>query len=180
MECPECCDNLTAYLDGELADSLVERMKRHLEECEACHAEFRDLRESSDFIVRNARALEPVPEIWNNLRSRIAEMPPPGGSFGFFRFLVLNRWKAAVATIAATVVLAVGLWGYLQYQQSQRELASYMSEYIQKRAIQESMHDLRSNGATGNPSSVLQGYPDNPFVNVRPVSFDNPFRSEDR
>ncbi len=180
MDCPECCDNLTAYLDGELAEALVERMKRHLEECAPCRVEFRELRESSDFVARNVRALEPVPEIWNNLRARIAEMPAPGGSFGFFRILVLNRWKAAAATLAATVILALGLWGFLQYQQSQRELASYMSEYLQKRAIQESMHALRMNGENNNPSPVLKGYPDNPFMSIKAVSFDNPFRSEDR
>lgn len=180
MECPECCDNLTAYLDGELADSVAGRMSRHLEECKPCRKEFLEMRESSDFIARHARALEPVPEIWNNLRARIAEMPPPGGSFGFFRFLVLNRWKTAAATLTATFVLALGLWGYMQYQQSQRELASYANEYIQMRAIQERMHSLRMSEAAGDPSGVLHVYPDNPFMTVRSVSLDNPFRSEDR
>jgi hypothetical protein len=121
--------------------------------------------------------------MWNNLRARISEMPSPTGPPGFFRFLVLNRWTAAAATVAATVVLALGLWGYLQHQQSERELQSYMSEYIEMRNITERLHSLdRVEAAPGTPEpSVLRAvYDENPFAASRSVSFDNPFRSEER
>jgi negative regulator of sigma E activity len=183
MDCRQCSDDLTAYLDGELPDSVAERMRRHLEECRPCQAEYKNLRDSASLIELHAKQIEPAPEIWNNLRARIEEMPAPTGSFGFFRFLVINRWAAATVTLAAMVLLAFGLWGYIQYQQSERELESYMSEYIEMRTIMERLHSLQMMEAQGNPSvieAIGSSQTENPFANIRPVSFDTPFRTEEK
>jgi negative regulator of sigma E activity len=181
MDCRECRDDLTAYLDGEIPDSVAEQMRRHLEECRPCHAEYRDLRDSASFVELHAGEIEPAPEMWNNLRARIAEMPAPTGSFGIFRLLVMNRWAAATVTLAAMVVLAFGLWGYMQHQQSERELESYMNEYIEMRTIMERLHNLQMTEAQGDPAvieSIGSSQMENPFASIRPVSFDNPFRAE--
>ncbi|MBZ5500274.1 MAG: zf-HC2 domain-containing protein [Acidobacteriia bacterium] len=183
MDCRQCNDDLTAYIDGELADSTADEMSRHLEKCRPCHDEYQDLRDSAVFVVSHTQELEPVPEIWNNLRSRIAEMPAPADAFGFFRFLVVNRWAAATATLAATLILALGLWGYMQYQQSQNELETYMNDYIQMRTITERLHTLQLMEADNTPPSVETAAPgsvENPFADIRPVSYSNPFRSEER
>jgi hypothetical protein len=86
-------------------------------------------------------------------------------------------------TLAAMVLLAFGLWGYIQYQQSERELESYMSEYIEMRTIMERLHSLQMMEAQGNPSvieAIGSSQTENPFANIRPVSFDNPFRTEEK
>lgn len=183
MDCRQCSDDLTAYMDGELAESAAQQLKQHLEHCELCRAEYEELRDTATFVSEHAADLEPVPEIWNNLRSRIAELPAPAGSFGVFRFLAMNRWAGMLSTVAATAVLALGLWGYERYEQSRSELESYMNEYIQMRAAQERQYELQM---IQERDDALQGAPeaeraiDNPFADTRPVALTNPFHAEAR
>jgi hypothetical protein len=183
MDCRLCSEELTAYLDGELPRPAAERIRRHLEECPPCQDELQALRGAAAFVESHARDVEPVPEIWNNLRARIAAMPAPAGRSGFFQFLVVNRWAAMAATLAATAVLALGLWGYLAHQASQRALESYMNDYLVMRSVTERLHavearqwrHLRSEaGVAWTPVS------ENPFVDQRPVTLANPFVSEVR
>jgi anti-sigma factor RsiW len=183
MDCRQCTDDLTAYMDGELEGAVAEEMRIHLAKCPPCHEEYRDLRDSTALVVAHARELEPVPEIWNNLRNRIAEMPPPSSSFGFFQFLVVNRWAAAVTTLAATIVLTIGMWSYIQYQQSRSELESSLNGYVRIRAVAERLHSKQLTEAENAPLNMHYFGPknmENPFAEIRPVSFTNPFRSEDR
>jgi anti-sigma factor RsiW len=183
MDCRQCTEDMTAYLDGELAEADAEQMKVHLNKCDSCSYECDELRESKTLVATHAAEILPAPEIWNNLRARIQEMPPPVGSSGFFRFLVVNRWATAVATLAATVLLAIGMWGYMQYRQTQSDLESYMNDYIEMRNIAERLHSLRMADSAGRPASMetrLPGAPENPFADIRPVSFNNPFRVEER
>lgn len=183
MDCRQCNDDMTAYMDGELEGTVAEDMRIHLAKCPPCHEEYRDLRDSTALVVAHVGELEPVPEIWNNLRNRIAQMPPPSSSFGLFRFLVVNRWAAAVTLMAATVVLAVGMWGYLQNQQSRSELEASLNEYVQTRAAAERLHSRQLAEAEKAPLKMDYFGPEdmkNPFAEMRTVSFTNPFRSEDR
>jgi len=183
MDCRLCSDELTAYLDGELSGAAAERVRRHLEECPPCQDELQALQGAAAFVESHARKVEPVPEIWNNLRARIAAMPPPAGRPGFFQFLVVNRWAAMAATLASTAVLALGLWGYLAHQASQKAIESYMNDYILMRSVTDRLYavemrqwrHLRSEeGVPWTPVS------ENPFVDQRPVSLANPFVSEER
>jgi anti-sigma factor (TIGR02949 family) len=183
MDCRQCNDELTAYIDGELSASDAKEMNRHLEKCPPCLREYRDLKSSTTLVVTHAQELAPSPEIWNNLRSRIAEMPAPANSFGLFQFLVINRWAAALSTMAAIAVLFVGMWGYMQHQQSLRNLEASMQEYIQTRSVAEQIHGQQLRAAESTPVSwelVGPANMENPFAEMRPVSFTNPFKSEDR
>jgi len=183
MDCQQCSDDLTAYIDGELDESAARQLKNHLETCDPCRAEYEELRDSATFVSEHAAELEPVPEIWNNLRSRIAELPAPAGSSGVSRLLVMNRWAAMLATVAAMVVLALGLWGFERYEQSRSELESYMNEYIQMRTAQERQYELqmiqeRANALQNEPGA--EQTTDNPFADMRPVALTNPFHVEAR
>ncbi len=183
MDCQRCMDDMTAYMDGELEGAVAEDMRDHLTKCLPCQAEYQDLKDSTAMVVEHAGELEPVPEIWNNLRNRIAEMPPPSRSLSPFRFLVVNRWAAAVTTVAATIALALGTWTYVQYQQSQSDLESSLSGYVRIRTITERYHGRQLTDA--NKSSINMNYfgPNemrNPFAEIRPVSLTNPFKSEER
>ena len=183
MNCRDCSDELTAYIDGELDESAAEKMRAHLQKCRPCHDEFMDLKSSTTFIEANMPELEPIPELWNNLRSRIAEMPAPGKASGITRFLGLNGWITVAATAAASIILAFGFWGYTQHRASERELASYMNKYIEMRAMTERFHRLQLSRLRHNGYSfglLGPGKLDNPFSVERPASVDNPFRLEGR
>ncbi len=178
MDCRQCSDDLSAYIDGELSEGAAAQMQEHLAKCPPCRDQHDDLVNSVTFVTEHTGVLEPVPEIWNNLRARIAEMPPPSESGGLSRFLAMNRWPAMIATLAATLLLALGLWGYLRYEQSQRDLESYMNEYIQMRTAQEELH-LRRISQSQDESGVGM-IMENPFADIRPAVFTNPFRGGDK
>ncbi len=183
MDCRQCNDDMTAYIDGELDKATAEQMGVHLDRCPPCRDEYRGLKNSAAFVTAHVREIDPTPELWNNLRIRIAEMPPPSSSTGFFHFLVVNRWTAAIATLAATVVLAVGIWSYVQRQNAQSDLEASFREYIETRTVAEQIHSQRLLDAENAPFSEESIGPkslDNPFADIRPVSLVNPFRSEQR
>jgi hypothetical protein len=183
MNCRQCNDELTAYIDGELSTSDAEEINRHLEKCPPCLDGYRDLKRSTALVMSHARELEPSPEIWNNLRSRIAEMPAPASPFGFFQFLVINRWATALSTLAAIAVLTLGLWGYLQYRLSLSDLDASMQAYMRTRSVAELIHGQQLKAAESAPVSWELAGPinmENPFAEIRPVSFANPFKAEDR
>jgi len=183
MDCHKCSEELTALLDGELAESAANAVRSHLEACPPCREEYRDLNESAAFIERHAAELDPIPEIWNNLRARISEMPPPAAARGFFPFLILNRWVAATATLGATLVLFLGMWGYMQYRASDREFQAFVSEYLLQRSIEERIHALQIRQARNMASGgkiIRSAFPENPFSELRPASVTNPFQPEER
>lgn len=183
MDCRQCNDEMTAYMDGELSDEEEKQVRLHLNKCLPCEMEFAELRDSALLVASNTRVLEPAPELWNKLQARITQMPAPGGTFGIFRFLVMNRWAAAIMTMAATAVLAFGLWSYLQYRQSQNDLEIALKEYVQSRTVTERLHHIQLRQAMRIPAVRRAfGSPllENPFADVRPVSYTNPFRAEER
>jgi anti-sigma factor RsiW len=183
MECRDCSDDLTAYIDGELAGPAAEQVRRHLEKCPPCDDDYRGFKDAAVFMERQARELEPSPEIWNQLRARISEMPAPANSSGYFGFLAVNRWAGAAVTLAATVVLALGLWGYRQYQESQAQIESYVNEYIVTRSVAERIHAVQLRQVRkvhAGSDSAIPKVLENPFTEIRPVSLTNPFQTEER
>lgn len=178
-----CSDELTAYLDGELSAATAEQLRRHLDMCPPCRDELQALQGAASFVESHAPDVEPDPEIWNNLRARIAAMPTPADRSGFFQFLVVNRWAAMVATLVSVVVLGIGLWSYQAHQASRRALESYMQEYILMRSVTERLYavEMRQLRLMRSEWGVIPTPPlDNPFVDQRPVSLANPFVSEGR
>lgn len=170
-------------MDGELADEDAGRVRYHLSKCIQCEMEYAELRESALLVTSHARALDPAPELWSRLQSRITEMPAPGASQGFFRFLSINRWTAALATLTASVVLAFGLWSYYQYRQSQDDLESALRDYVASRTVAEQIHRIQFRQVMRIPSgreTFGRHLFENPFADVRPVSYTNPFTPEDR
>jgi anti-sigma factor RsiW len=180
MNCRRYIEGLTAYLDGELTLRDRDEMEIHLRDCRKCAEELAGLKRVGAFINRHASNLEPNPEMWNNLRIRIAALPEAPSPRGLFERWFSRGYAAAWAGIAAAAVLAVGFWGYSGYRDSRESLDNYMQQYVQERQFQEAL--VWAN--TGIPPTAVMdgGFPgarlENPFVVAQPKTFDNPFRSE--
>ncbi len=70
-------DQLSEYLDGDLAASEGTALERHLERCESCRAALAELRR----VVERAHALPVIPsptDQWPALRARLADIPQDG------------------------------------------------------------------------------------------------------
>ena len=176
MDCKECTDQLTAFLDEELSAREAEQIKSHLSACKSCADEWGSLRDSKEFIESRVHDLAPRPEAWNFVRARISmdQAPPPA-----FHFFALNRWRVAMAT--AVLIFAAGL-GYFQYQQVQKKtLDRYVSQYIQER---EARWQAKVVLTTAQPDTAdfdqANPFADNPFVEIKATVSENPFRSEDQ
>ena len=171
MDCKQCTENLTAYLDGELSPADSSQVHSHLAACTSCADELSSLREAADFIESHRRELKLRPGSWSAVRAHLAvEKSPP-----LFGFPVPNRWRAAFAAAACITILAVG---YLWYQQVQeRSLNAYISQYMRAREASQPFRFVRSGADSVFKSENFAV--DNPFIEAKVGLDSNPFRSED-
>jgi len=163
-------DYLRACLDGEMELRRSAEMSEHLHQCGACAAEHREMRGARDFVLSHIRSLEPGPEIWNNLRARMASAPAPARGAASLRWWPVKPPPAAWAGIAASAALALGIWGYWAHRESERALELYMRQYIE---LRDSQSDSREDEFSFRPAQ-------NPFANLHSVSLENPFRTDER
>jgi anti-sigma factor RsiW len=97
MNCLEVQDNLSAWLDGELAPGVGALVDRHLESCNACLRELAKLE-----ALEQALAALPAPALPPGLPEKVAarlKRPP-------------RRWWQSVA-LAASLILGIVLGGTL-------------------------------------------------------------------
>jgi anti-sigma factor RsiW len=183
MDCRQCTDDLSAYLDREVSPARVKLIESHLSACRDCAEEYRALQASARLIESHARELQPRQESWNLLRARLNTMETPDSGTGFLQLFLRFRLMAAAAAIAIAT-FGMGLWGYLRYQQSERELQQYMNAYIETREQEEhryrrQMANLIPKGASATITPVIHAErSSNPFASYEPTSFENPFQSE--
>ena len=182
VDCERFANDLTAYLDRELSDARMIEVKSHLEICDCCRKEYRSLELSARFIETHAREMQPAPEIWKRVRSKISSMEAPAPAPGLLQFLVASPWWSGAATIAAMAVCAFGIWSYTQNQAAKRDLIQYMTRYVQVREAEEQTHRTEAAVTPGaDPDSFIRAkYSDNPFVTMDSTPDKNPFRSEDQ
>ena len=165
MDCKQCAEDMTAFMDGELSAADSEQMRLHLGACPACSEELSSLRETADFVESHNKTLKLHPGSWNLVRARILTESAPAPS----RFWLPGRWRLAMG---ALVLFAALGFGYLQYQRNQdRNLDIYMSDYVKQRQAA--------------PEIVLppqeDPYGNNPFVDIKFTdSAINPFLPEGR
>lgn len=178
MQCEDYMVDLTAYLDGELSEARTREIDSHVRACAPCAAELDALKHSAMFLD-SVDVKELRPELWQNIEARISKMDPPVTNPGLFGLMEVHRWltAGAVATMAAVVF---GVWGYVRYEQSQKQLERYMNTYIQEREAQRpiSFPDMPSGqNPEFTPASMREG-DRNPFVEVQPIFYSNPFSAE--
>jgi len=182
MECEQCKDELSAYLDGELSEAKVGQIRSHVAVCTTCAQELHGLELAAQFVNDRLRDLEPQPQIWQKIRAEISILPAPSPPSGFLRILAANPWRTAAVTLAAIAALGAGLWSYMRQVESRHALELYMTEYVRMRDDQEQSHRqpvVRNISANGNSLSHSE-YADNPFVQVSDTISTNPFRPEAR
>lgn len=173
MDCKQCTEDLTAYLDGELSAVDSAQVKSHLAACASCAGEFRSLEQAANFVESRKRELNLRPGSWNVVRAQISLEKARPSLFGF---PIPNRWRVAFAAVACIAILTVG---YMWHQQVQeRSLNAYISQYIKAREAGRSFNSSIAGFDSGLKSKPFAA--DNPFIEVK-VGLDfNPFRSEDR
>jgi hypothetical protein len=159
MDCNQCTDNLTAYLDGELSLADSARTESHLATCVSCAAELSGLREAAAFVESHKRDLEIKPESWNAVYDRVSGQR----SASPFRFL-LPKWSTMLSLAAVAAVFVLGSLWYQSYQN--RSLDDYISQY------------MRTREAVLRPQTMSSFAP-NPFTEAKPAPDTNPFRLED-
>jgi anti-sigma factor RsiW len=169
MDCSQCTENLTAFLDGELTASDSEQMRTHLDGCLSCADELRSLKEAAEFVGAHHKDLKPRPESWNMVRARLSADTPARS-----RFFAPGRWRLALASLAIAVALGIG---YLRYHQVQnRNLENYISRYIQDREARSHAQSIQWNAQATSLVEIPDA--DNPFIETGTASAENPFRSE--
>jgi hypothetical protein len=184
MDCRQCGENLTAYLDGELSRTDLEQVRNHLGACIACADELRWLQESAAFIQSHVQELNPRPELWNLVRARISTT----ASLPMRRHFMLFSWRFAAAALTIFAIFAAG---YLQYQQSEKKsLNQYISRYIKEREARRQPQTMAANTENNRRSEipyeenpfleVSASLVDNPFMEANAATAENPFRSEER
>jgi Putative zinc-finger len=171
MDCRECMENLTAYLDRELSNRYARRVKLHVDHCEPCNKELASLKEAESLVTNNIRELTPRSELWDNIRVQISSLEIEPSSAGFLEILYAKRWLTAATALVASLLLTLGIWAYLRSLQPDDTFNQYMTEYFEKRESE----DRSPKAASFQKSS------DNPFVRTPDdESSDNPFRERGR
>jgi hypothetical protein len=181
MDCKNCSEELTAYLDGELERARFREVEGHLEGCLPCLEELESLKQSSRLVERHLQELEPRPEMWNKLAASIAASQSGTPSKGVLYLFSGRPWLTAFAGLAAAVILGVSLWGLWNLRQSEHLLQQYMSSYVQQRDLTEqTVHAAPPHTQPEFRTADAQHleYTDNPFVEISDEEFQNPFHSE--
>jgi len=172
MDCKQCKEDLTAYLDGELSSEGSAEMRSHLETCPSCSGELRSFQKASAFFVSHTKELELRPGSWNLLQARISAASSPS-PFGFFAF---DRWRYALATLA--FVAALGLGYFWHHQAEKKSLDEYIAQYVKAREAGQIFRFRFGGIKSGLGSTSFKT--ENPFIEVKATMDVNPFQSEDR
>lgn len=126
MNCEECLPLIEEYVDGELRESLSERLAGHLATCSACASEVEELRREQALYAGYQREVEVTPAHWNMLRARIeqekeaqAKESRPRHLEWFGGFLGLDK-RFRPALILALLLIFVGITAVIIYNSRQQ------------------------------------------------------------
>jgi hypothetical protein len=169
MNCKECAENLTAYMDDELLESDSRKVAKHIDHCPPCAEEYQSLRKAGAFVVSHYEDLDLEPGKWDSLRDRLREEDKPRPIWGGF------PWLQTAAAAAATLLLVVGGWRFVEGRRTEAALQDYMSQYIQSRSA------LVGRGEIPQSSRRHPEFSQNPFVDEdEMIENRNPFLGDGR
>lgn len=103
MRCKEFENKIIDYLESELSDSDMNRMKKHLEECDNCNHLYTEIKKTYE-LLEQEKAPELQAGFFERVQSRKTFQNATSG-----KMVTLNRFYAAAAAIAIMVGLALGI-----------------------------------------------------------------------
>jgi len=119
MECGECLDLLSAYLDGELSDAERAKADAHLAQCARCRRELAVRRATHRLIAEHAPPADPGAAYWDEfvrrVEERVRELPAPvasGAKASRLARLFASptvRFAGGIAVAAAVLLVALRL-----------------------------------------------------------------------
>ncbi len=119
MDCREIKRKLSAYQDGELADSQRAQVELHLKGCPDCAAALQQLNQLWEF-MGNVETIESAPYFWTRFAQRWQERTQPKPSWRPI-FIPFQKLSFSVLVIGLLVLgLAIGMFlGQNIYHHSQ-------------------------------------------------------------
>jgi anti-sigma factor RsiW len=104
MNCEQIQNTLSAFIDNELKDEEIRRIREHLKQCPGCAEELKSLSTAWDFMGA-AEEMEPSPYFWTRLSAEIAQQEKERSlRWGFWKRLLANP-----IPVAAAFALILGL-----------------------------------------------------------------------
>ena len=112
--------SISALADDSLDAASVPSVRAHLAGCPECSRIYREQRELSDWLRAGSPEVEPAPEIWNRIESRL---PVPRGSLweqlgsGLAALVRFPEVRYVAASLALLAILSGGFMGRIQEAQ---------------------------------------------------------------
>ncbi len=112
--------SISALADDNLEAASVPAVRAHLAECQACNRLYQEQRELSDWIRAGFPDVEPAPEIWSRIESRL---PVPRGSLweqlgsGLAAAVRFPEVRYVAASLVLLAILSGGFMGRIQEAQ---------------------------------------------------------------
>jgi len=112
MNCDKWLPLIEEYLDGELDESSVKRVRAHLAACQACTGEYEQLRREQALYLSYVRDVDVTPELWATVQARIQQEGAGPGILDRIRRLVSAftagpRLSPAYAMLLVILAVAV-------------------------------------------------------------------------
>ncbi len=110
MKCYESGE-LQSYIDGEMSVGMMEKVSKHLDECEVCQHKFNELVEVNDYKTRlenhgNLQNKIDVEVAWNTFNSKLDRKSKSNVIKG--RFNNMNKMKKFSTVAAASLLVFIG------------------------------------------------------------------------
>lgn len=177
MNCQLCQQELSAYLDHELSETVADQLQGHLATCSSCQAEYESLREVQ-VMLHKAKVFNPDPILWIRIEERITRRKVNFWETVLSVFQELReRYSYPVAKpilvgSLAILLLLMGTFSFYRYYENRAILA-----WVEQNSV--TPIDLSINPFSLQIEESLE---ENPFAPLSEVSLDlniNYFSSSD-
>ncbi|MBI4481420.1 MAG: zf-HC2 domain-containing protein [Acidobacteria bacterium] len=179
MNCQGCRDDLVAYLDEELEQSMQAQVEDHLERCVSCRQEHDSLRQSYEFTETYLSSLEPSPYLWTRISAGLRGEPMPVRAP--WSWLAARISNSAVAVrLAAVAILVLGVGSSWLFYHERKLTGQARQEMVQFVADWEGLDVSRVNPFLARHEHPVDELEANPFIDLHHHDIKNPFRHEER
>ena len=170
MECLNCTESLTAFMDGELSPDHAKKVESHFAQCTPCHDDYQSLLHTYQ-LVEQVGLLDLDPDLWTRIHSEITDVSPSESTWlASLRSLFGIRWVPIAAGTLGVAFLSLFL-----INQPDPEVQQAFREYVREREQLEVPRVRVSQNASS--LELRTAYP-NPFIVDDRRPQNNPFKLE--